>query len=82
MGRRRDKNPRPLEPWGSRPIYQDLALFDNLGPAANLYVGRELTSPRWLGPLGVLPQETNEDQHLEVDRQAPGDDTRSDHPSA
>jgi ABC-type sugar transport system ATPase subunit len=33
-------------------VYQDLALFDNLDPAANFYAGREMTAPRWL-PRGL-----------------------------
>ena len=33
---------------GIETVYQDLALFDNLDPAANFYAGRELSGPRWL----------------------------------
>ena len=33
---------------GIETVYQDLALFDNLGPSDNFYAGRELASPRWL----------------------------------
>jgi ABC-type sugar transport system ATPase subunit len=33
-------------------VYQDLALFDNLGPSANFYDGREIAGPRWL-PTGM-----------------------------
>ena len=33
---------------GIETVYQDLALFDNLGPAANFYAGREAAGPRWL----------------------------------
>jgi D-xylose transport system ATP-binding protein len=51
---------RPIEPGspaaaralGIETVYQDLALFDNLDPAANFYAGRELTSPGWL-PRGL-----------------------------
>jgi ABC-type sugar transport system ATPase subunit len=32
---------------GIETVYQDLALFDNLDPAANFYAGREIASPRW-----------------------------------
>lgn len=35
-------------------VYQDLALFDNLDIVTNLYVGNELTKPRWLRALGWL----------------------------
>jgi D-xylose transport system ATP-binding protein len=37
---------------GVETVYQDLALFDNLDPAANFYAGRELAAPKWL-PLGL-----------------------------
>jgi D-xylose transport system ATP-binding protein len=33
---------------GIETVYQDLALFDNLPPAANFFAGRELGGPRWL----------------------------------
>jgi len=35
---------------GIETVYQDLALFDNLAPAANFFAGRELAGPRWLPP--------------------------------
>jgi ABC-type sugar transport system ATPase subunit len=37
---------------GIETVYQDLALFDNLDPAANFYAGRELAVPAWL-PRGL-----------------------------
>jgi D-xylose transport system ATP-binding protein len=37
---------------GIETVYQDLALFDNLDPAANFYAGRELAVPGWL-PRGL-----------------------------
>ena len=33
---------------GVETVYQDLALFDNLAPAANFFAGREIAGPRWL----------------------------------
>jgi ABC-type sugar transport system ATPase subunit len=40
---------------GIETVYQDLALFDNLPPAANFFAGRELAGPSWLPPsLRVL----------------------------
>ena len=33
---------------GVETVYQDLALFDNLGPTDNFYAGRELAHPRWV----------------------------------
>jgi D-xylose transport system ATP-binding protein len=37
---------------GIETVYQDLALFDNLDPAANFYAGRELAAPSWV-PRGM-----------------------------
>jgi D-xylose transport system ATP-binding protein len=37
---------------GIETVYQDLALFDNLDPAANFYAGRELAGPSWV-PRGM-----------------------------
>jgi len=37
---------------GVETVYQDLALFDNLDPAANFFAGRELARPTWL-PRGL-----------------------------
>ncbi len=48
-------SPAEARAAGIETVYQDLALFDNLGPAANFYAGRELAGPRWLpGWLRVL----------------------------
>jgi ABC-type sugar transport system ATPase subunit len=33
---------------GVETVYQDLALFDNLAPAANFFAGREVAGPSWL----------------------------------
>ncbi len=40
---------------GIETVYQDLALFDNLGPAANFYAGRELAEPRLAAARAALP---------------------------
>jgi ABC-type sugar transport system ATPase subunit len=45
-------SPRDARALGIETVYQDLALCDNLGPAANFYAGRELSSPSWL-PRGL-----------------------------
>jgi D-xylose transport system ATP-binding protein len=45
-------SPSAARALGIETVYQDLALFDNLDPAANFYAGRELTTPRWL-PRGL-----------------------------
>jgi ABC-type sugar transport system ATPase subunit len=45
-------SPRAARALGIETVYQDLALFDNLPPAANFYAGRELSWPTWL-PRGM-----------------------------
>jgi D-xylose transport system ATP-binding protein len=45
-------SPAAARTLGIETVYQDLALFDNLDPAANFYAGRELAVPRWL-PRGL-----------------------------
>jgi ABC-type sugar transport system ATPase subunit len=45
-------SPATARALGIETVYQDLALFDNLNPAANFYAGRELAGPRWL-PRGL-----------------------------
>src|SRR5689334_1232488 len=45
-------SPAAARALGIETVYQDLALFDNLDPAANFYAGREITTPRWL-PRGL-----------------------------
>jgi ABC-type sugar transport system ATPase subunit len=41
---------------GIETVYQDLALFDNLSPAANFFAGREETRASWLGPFALLKE--------------------------
>jgi ABC-type sugar transport system ATPase subunit len=45
-------SPAAARTHGIETVYQDLALFDNLDPAANFYAGREAAGPRWL-PQGL-----------------------------
>ena len=45
-------SPAAARALGIETVYQDLALFDNLDPAANFYAGREMTTPGWL-PRGL-----------------------------
>lgn len=47
-------SPTVARNYGIEAVYQDLALFDNLDIVTNLYVGNELTKPRWLRTLGWL----------------------------
>ncbi len=55
---RRVHIPSPLAALhlGIETVYQDLALADDLEASANLYLGRELLRPGFLGWLGVLDQ--------------------------
>jgi D-xylose transport system ATP-binding protein len=41
-------NAMAVRAHGVETVYQDLALFDNLDPAANFFAGRELAGPPWL----------------------------------
>jgi D-xylose transport system ATP-binding protein len=51
------RTPHDARAAGIDTVYQDLALFDNLTPAANFFIGREVRrGPRWLGPLGLLSE--------------------------
>lgn len=43
-------SPAEARSLGIETVYQDLALFDNLEPAANFYAGREDAGPQWLPP--------------------------------
>ncbi|MFG6201591.1 ATP-binding cassette domain-containing protein [Nonomuraea sp. JJY05] len=45
-------NAMAVRAYGVETVYQDLALFDNLDPAANFFAGRELAGPSWL-PRGL-----------------------------
>jgi D-xylose transport system ATP-binding protein len=45
-------SPASARAHGIETVYQDLALFDNLNPAANFYAGREPAGPKWL-PRGL-----------------------------
>jgi D-xylose transport system ATP-binding protein len=46
------RSPADARSAGIETVYQDLALFDNLGPSANFYAGREIAGPSWL-PRGM-----------------------------
>ncbi|MEO6713388.1 MAG: ATP-binding cassette domain-containing protein [Mycobacteriales bacterium] len=45
-------SPSDARRHGIETVYQDLALFDNLSPAANFFAGREAAGPMWL-PRGM-----------------------------
>jgi D-xylose transport system ATP-binding protein len=45
-------SPADARAFGIETVYQDLALFNNLGASDNFYAGRELAGPAWL-PKGM-----------------------------
>lgn len=54
------RNPTDARSHGIEAVYQDLALFDNLGIVNNLYLGNELTRPRRFRALGWLDKKAME----------------------
>lgn len=54
------RNPNDARDHGIEAVYQDLALFDNLGIVNNLYLGNELTKPRKFRALGWLDKKAME----------------------
>lgn len=54
------RNPNDARSHGIEAVYQDLALFDNLGIVNNLYLGHELTKPRRIRALGWLDKKAME----------------------
>jgi ribose transport system ATP-binding protein len=60
-------SPAQARDLGIETVYQDLALFDNLGPAENFYAGREAAGPRWLPTwLRVLDRKGMADRTAEL----------------
>jgi ribose transport system ATP-binding protein len=60
-------SPAAARAHGIETVYQDLALFDNLGPAANFFAGREDAGPTWLPrPMRVLRRRTMVDSTTSV----------------
>jgi D-xylose transport system ATP-binding protein len=60
-------SPATARAHGIETVYQDLALFDNLGPAANFFAGREEAGPRWLPrPMRVLRRRSMVDSTVDV----------------
>jgi simple sugar transport system ATP-binding protein len=47
-------SPQHAKDLGIETVFQDLALAPELGPAENVFAGRELLRDGWLGKLGVL----------------------------
>lgn len=54
------RTPQDARSHGIEAVYQDLALFDNLGIVNNLFLGHELTKPRGLRALGWLDRKAME----------------------
>lgn len=54
------RNPTDAREHGIEAVYQDLALFDNLGIVNNLYLGNELTKPRRFRAFGWLDKKAME----------------------
>jgi D-xylose transport system ATP-binding protein len=52
----RGRSPSQVRRAGIETVFQDLAVFDNLSAKANLFIAREPSTPRWLGPLGLLSE--------------------------
>jgi len=50
--------PQDAREAGIETIYQDLALFDNLDVAANVYAGKEIVASGWRRPLGFVDRKT------------------------
>lgn len=48
------KEPADARSAGIETVYQDLAVFDNLDVLSNMFIGREIARPKWLGSLGRL----------------------------
>ena len=60
-------SPAVAQSHGIETVYQDLALFDNLGPAANFFAGREHAGPAWLPrPLRVMRRGSMADATVDV----------------
>jgi simple sugar transport system ATP-binding protein len=58
----RPDSPGAAHAAGIETVYQDLALAPDLGPAANLYLGREVRRPGFLGRLGFLDEKAMRDE--------------------
>ena len=60
-------SPAAARAHGIETVYQDLALFDNLGPSANFYAGREDAGPGWMPrPLRLMRRRSMADATTET----------------
>jgi ABC-type sugar transport system ATPase subunit len=62
------KDAKSARALGIETVYQDLALFDNLTAAGNFFIGREPTSPAWVGSLGFLRKRAMKERAAQVIR--------------
>jgi ABC-type sugar transport system ATPase subunit len=65
------ENPAEALEAGVETVYQDLALVESFDLADNLFLGRELVRPGWLGRLGVLRKQEMGQQAREAISQLP-----------
>ncbi len=59
-------SPQHAKRLGIETVFQDLALAPDLGPAENMFVGRELFKPGWRGRLRILDKAEMRRQALEA----------------
>ena len=59
-------SPQHAKRLGIETVFQDLALAPDLGPADNVFVGRELFKPGWRGRLRILDKAEMRRQALEA----------------
>jgi simple sugar transport system ATP-binding protein len=59
-------SPQHAKRLGVETVFQDLALAPDLGPADNVFVGRELFKPGWQGRLKILDKAEMRRQALEA----------------
>jgi simple sugar transport system ATP-binding protein len=59
-------SPQHAKALGIETVFQDLALAPELGPAENVFVGRELLKGGWKGRLGILDKEEMRKRALEA----------------
>jgi simple sugar transport system ATP-binding protein len=59
-------SPQHARELGIETVFQDLALAPELGPAENVFVGRELLRPGWQGRLGIIDKPRMRREALEA----------------
>lgn len=59
-------SPQHARELGIETVFQDLALAPELGPAENVFIGREILKPGWRGRLGILDKTKMRREALEA----------------